>query len=58
MRTEHIIAEKLGMTVYEMKQKMPVGEMLTWIAYFNESSKPDEINLSDATSDQLKGVFG
>lgn len=58
MRTEHIIAEKLGMTVYEMKQKMPVGEMLTWIAYFNESSKPEALNLHDATAEQLKGVFG
>ena len=40
---------------------MPVGEMLTWIAYFNElneSSKPEALNLHDATAEQLKGVFG
>ena len=48
------------MTVHEMRSKMPVREMLDWIAYFNEANKPEDnaIDLQNSTPAQLKGIFG
>jgi hypothetical protein len=47
------------MTIFEMRQKMPVKETLSWIKYFNESveEKP-QIDLNSASPEQLKGLFG
>lgn len=47
------------MTVHEMRQKMPVGEMLTWIAYFNEAAeKKPTMDLSAPDPGQLQRLFG
>lgn len=52
-----IIAERLGMTLWQMRQQMPVAEMLRWITYFNESApKEDVIDLSDTAA--LQKAFG
>lgn len=47
------------MTVHEMKAKMPIAEMLRWIAYFNESTEQSNaIDLQTASKEQLKGILG
>jgi hypothetical protein len=53
------LAEKLGMTLFEMRKKMPVSEMLAWITYFNESTeeKDEGLDLSSASPEQLMGLF-
>ena len=59
------LAENLGMTVYEMGQKMPVSELHSWFdfyAYKAEREKKAEksngsVNLLDLDPEQLAKVF-
>jgi hypothetical protein len=47
------------MTLFEMRQKMPVSEMIAWIQYFNESTQDKEegVDLNSASPEQLMGLF-
>lgn len=48
----YALAERLGMTVWEMESKLPVSELLGWIDYF----RPEEEKLKD--SSEILSVFG
>jgi hypothetical protein len=47
------------MTLFEMRKKMPISEMLAWISYFNEPAgeKEEGLDLSSASPAQLMGLF-
>jgi hypothetical protein len=46
------------MTIYEMRQKMPVTEMLAWIQFWSESNDSEPgVDLHSASPEQLKGLF-
>jgi len=53
------LASHLGMTVWQLEHSMTPGELMEWFEYFRSKEKEQsgEIDLANATPDQLKGLF-
>jgi hypothetical protein len=47
------------MTIHDMRSRMPLAEMLGWIAYFNEAVPGEQpLDLATASPEQLGRMFG
>ena len=58
------LAENLGMTVYEMGQKMPITELSDWMAFYSHKAEREKkaerggsVNLLDLDPEQLAKAF-
>lgn len=55
--TLYILAENLRMPVYKILEEMPLKEFLGWLRYYQNKNKPEEIDITQLTQDQLEGLF-
>lgn len=45
---DHFLAEKLSMTVAEMRRRMPAAEWLSWNVFYNRKAQRRELEMAKA----------
>lgn len=56
--TVYLLAEKLSMPVYKLKQEMPLAELMGWIQFIREKGKERPIEIAELPPEKLKEMFG